>query len=133
MTDEVTPVPAPMLPSPGAQPTDELVAYYTAPPGIGTLATALENLAAVMPHIDDAASALTCSEAETIAHVLGAAGYPVQAAEFIRTHAYGDEEGDDEHHDLWHEVDPEMHPVADCGWCQPDDSDEEIERRKEDR
>lgn len=132
MTDEQVPIPAPTLPSGGAGADDQLVSFYGTPGSVSLtrLGDALHTLAVTMPHTDDAAASLTCDEAESIAMVLGASGYPLQAAEFIRLHAYGDNEGDDDHHDLYHEVNPEMHGTE-CDHCSYDDSDDEIERRKE--
>ena len=65
------------------------------------LGDALTTFAAVVPGIREGAEHLTCTEAEAIAGVLAASGHQDAADDFIWGHAYGDDDEDDLHRDLY--------------------------------
>lgn len=91
------------------------------------LMTALHTLAEQMQGMEYGAEHLQCSEAEAICDVLILSGH-VGAADALRDyHAEGDNEGYEQHHARWHELN-ESEP-ADC--CLPDFADDHINRIKE--
>lgn len=91
------------------------------------LSSALSTLAEQMSQMEYGAEHLTCSETEAIISVLVLSGYSGAAAALRNYHAAGDNEGYEEHHELYHQV-TETEPGA-C--CAADDGDVLTDRRKE--
>ena len=92
---------------------------------------AVQTMVAVLGQMSDAQEHMLCLEANAIADVIrfsGAADAEAAADQFIEHHAYGDDGGGDEHHDMWHDLTYEPVPCRECGH---DESDDEIERRKD--
>lgn len=53
--------------------------------------------------VDDLAKMLTCTEAESLAQLIGLVKDERYPQLFIRAHAMSDEDPEDQHHDLWQE------------------------------
>lgn len=100
---------------------------------LSRLADSLESFVRTIGQIEDAAGALTCSEAEAIASIMEVAGYEDEANDFLVMHAIaGDDDVEDLHHELRHIHDPEQFGTAeDCGCLDYDPSDDLVAYRKE--
>lgn len=91
------------------------------------LSVALTNLVTAMRSMDTAQEHMTCTEAGAIADVLRIAGGDAAADRFIEAHAWGDDDGGDEHHQQYHQ----LRGDTSCDECEYDESDDLTNRQKE--